>query len=76
VTREPLLTAAGITALVSAVLGALVAFGLDLTEDQRSAVLAIVAVLAPLAVGLTARGKVTPTADPRNEDGVPLMPQP
>lgn len=74
-TREPLLTAAGITALVTAVLGALVAFGLDLTANQTSAILGVVAVVAPLAVALLARGKVTPTADPRNDDGVPLTPQ-
>lgn len=72
--REPLLTAAGITAVVSALLGALVAFGLDLTDEQTSAVLAVVAVLAPLAVGLAARGKVTPSVDPRTDDGVPLRP--
>lgn len=64
-TREPLVTAATITALVTALIGVLVAFGIDLTDDQQKAVLGLVAVVAPLAVALFSRSKVTPVANPR-----------
>lgn len=58
--REPLVSVASITAAVGAVLTTLVAFGVDLTEDQQKALTGLVAVLAPLAVALWARRKVTP----------------
>lgn len=58
--REPLVTVATITALVAAVLGLLVSFGIDLTKDQQNAILAVAAVVAPLVVAAFARGKVTP----------------
>lgn len=72
--REPLLSVATVTAAVSAVLALLVAFGLDVTEDQQNAILGAVAVIAPIVVGLLARGKVTPVADPKAADGTPLQP--
>lgn len=72
--REPLLTTAGVTAVVAAILAVLFAFGLDLTADQTAAILGLVGVIAPLVVALVARGKVTPTADPRTDEGVPLVP--
>lgn len=59
-TREPLLTVASLTAAATALIGLLVAFGVDLTGDQQTAILAVVAVVAPVVVGLVARGKVTP----------------
>ena len=59
-TREPLITVATITAAVSAVLALLVAFGIDLTGEQQTAILGVVAVAAPLVVGVVARRKVTP----------------
>jgi hypothetical protein len=57
---EPLITVAALTALVAAIIACLVAFGVDLTEDQQKAVLGLVAVVAPLVVGFIARRKVTP----------------
>lgn len=72
--REPLLTTAGIAAIVSAIVALLVAFGLDLSEGQTAAILGVVSVLAPLIVGLLARRKVTPTSDPKTDDGAPLVP--
>lgn len=60
-TREPLFTIASATAIAAATLGALVAFGVPLTDDQQKAVLALVAVLAPLLVAVIARPTVTPT---------------
>lgn len=56
--KEPLITVATITALASAVLSALVAFGINLTEAQSTSILGLVAVAAPLAVAWFARGKV------------------
>ena len=56
--REPLWTVAGITAAVAAVLTLATSFGLDLTPDQHEALLATVAVGAPLAVAIFARGQV------------------
>lgn len=62
--REPLVTVATITALVAAILGLLVSFGIDLTKDQQNAILAVAAVVAPLVVAAFARGKVTPVNKP------------
>lgn len=64
-TREPLITTGTITAAVVALIALLVAFGLDLTDDQVSAILGVIAVAAPIVVALAARSKVTPVADPR-----------
>lgn len=69
-TREPLVTTAGVSALVTAILAVLVGFGLDLTDNQTAAILGLVAVLAPLVVAVVARRKVTPTADPDTDDGI------
>jgi hypothetical protein len=66
-TREPLVTAATVTALVTAVIGLVVAFGIDLSTEQQTAILGVVAVAAPLVVALFSRSKVTPVADPRTE---------
>ena len=57
---EPALTAGTITSAVTAVLSLLVAFGLGLTDDQQTAILGVVAVLAPLVVAIVTRPKVTP----------------
>ena len=53
--REPLLTVGGIVALVTATIGLLVAFGVDISQDQQVAILEVVAVAAPVAVALIAR---------------------
>lgn len=52
---EPVLTTASITAAVSAVIALLVAFGVDLTEAQTTAILGVVAVAAPLVTILARR---------------------
>ncbi len=61
---EPLLTIAGVTALVAALIAVGAAFGLPLTTDQQTAVLGLVAVVAPIVVGLVARRKVQPANPP------------
>lgn len=58
--REPLITVAGLTTLVTALLGLLVAFGVDLTDKQTGAILALAAAVGPWVVALVGRGRVTP----------------
>lgn len=60
-TNEPVLTVAGITAAVSALITLLVSFGLDLSDAQTNSILGVVAVVAPLVV-VYARKHVTPVA--------------
>lgn len=61
-TNEPLITVASITAGVTALLSLLVAFGLDLSGEQQTAILGVVAVVAPVVVALVTRPRVTPNA--------------
>lgn len=58
--REPVITAASIASIVSAVVALLVAFGLHLTKDQIAALMGLVGVVAPLVTAWVARGRVTP----------------
>jgi len=73
-TREPLISTATAVAVVTAVIALLVAFGVGLNDDQRTAILGFTAVAVPLVTALLARSKVTPTADPRNDAGDRLVP--
>jgi hypothetical protein len=58
--NEPLVTRATVTSAVTAILALLVAFGVDLSNEQRAAVLGIAAVVAPLVVAAITRHRVTP----------------
>lgn len=58
--REPAITVGTISAAVAAILALLVAFGLDVTEEQQTAILGVVAAIGPLVAGLLIRHKVTP----------------
>ena len=58
--REPAVTIGTITGIAAAVVALLVAFNIPLTQDQQVAVLGVVAVLAPVLVGLLTRPRVTP----------------
>lgn len=55
---EPLVSVGTITAAATAVVGLLVAFGLDLTDTQRTAILGVVGVLAPVVVAVWGRRRV------------------
>ncbi|MDQ3540481.1 MAG: hypothetical protein M3440_07310 [Chloroflexota bacterium] len=55
---EPARLIASITGGVAALIALLVAFGVDLTEDQKTAILGIVAVAAPIIAGLFIRQNV------------------
>ncbi len=57
---EPLVTVASITAGVAAIIALLVSFGIPVTPEQQTAILGVVAVVAPIVVALVARGRVTP----------------
>lgn len=59
--NEPLITVSVIVAIGAAIVGLLVAFGVPLTDEQKSAVTTAIIVAAPLLVAWIARGKVTPT---------------
>lgn len=72
--REPVLTAATLTAAVAAVIGLLVSFGLDVTQGQTEAILTAVGVVFPIVAGLLARSSVTPVDAPKNSAGIPLIP--
>ncbi len=54
---EPVLSAASIVTVATAILAALVAFGLPVSDDQQAAILTAIAVIAPVVLGLVARSK-------------------
>ena len=56
---EPVATTSLVTALVGALIALLVSFGVDISADQKVAILGFLAAAAPL-VGLLARRYVTP----------------
>lgn len=53
--HEPAAVISTITAAVAATLALLVAYGFDVTQEQREAILGITAVLAPIVAGLITR---------------------
>lgn len=56
---EPVVTTASITAGVTAAIALLVAFGVPVNDEQKVAIIGVVAVVAPLVVTV-ARRYVTP----------------
>lgn len=72
-TREPLAVRAAITAIVTALAHAAVSLGWIDTEAE-SAITAAIDTVGALVLVLWARRAVTPTADPRADDGTPLAP--
>ena len=71
-TREPLAIRAAIVAAVAALIDVAVAFGLDLSVDQVAALNAAVGLFATAVVVVWSRGAVTPVADPKDANGLPL----
>ncbi len=57
--------------LIQAVLALALSFGLKLTGDQVGAILAASAAVLSFAT----RTQVTPVANPKTNDGMPLVPQ-
>lgn len=74
--REPAAVFGAIGGLVAAVLGALVAFGVDLTNLQIGAILTVIAAIAPVATALGIRLKVFSPATHHREVEVALMTPP
>lgn len=60
-TVEPVVTIAGLQAVVAAGIKLATSFGLELTDTQQADMLAFYAVAAPLAFAVWARSKVSPT---------------
>lgn len=60
---EPSVVISTITAFLTAVVGALVAFGLDVSDEQQKAIIAVVAPTVGLIflIGFLIRGFVTPS---------------
>lgn len=48
--KEPALTVATVTAFVSAIIGLLVAFNIDITENQRDAILTVIGAAFPIII--------------------------
>ena len=69
---QPLVSAAAISSLVSAIIALLVSFGVPVTPEQNTAIMTFVAALIPWLMWFLAKNKVTALADPKDEDGQPL----
>lgn len=59
-------------AFVVALLGLATAFGLDFTDEQQAAIVAVVTIL--VGASEAAQTRTTPLADPHGRDGRPLAP--
>lgn len=59
--REPVLTAA-VTTAVLAVIGVLVAFGVNVSDTQTKAIVGLIVAVLPIVAGFVARSKVSPVA--------------
>lgn len=70
---SPVGWSATIVALLGAFLGVLVAAGVPISEELKIALLSFFATASPVLVWLLSRGRVTPLADPRDSNGVPLV---
>ena len=74
ISREPVLTAQSITALISAGMVMLVALNvIDLDDTQQAAIMAFAIAAVNIIAGVIARSWVTPLASPRAADGTPLV---
>ena len=56
--EEPAVSVGSITAAVTAVITLLVAYGADINQEQQTAILGVVAVIAPVIVGIVTRSRV------------------
>lgn len=61
--REPVITAASIAAIITAVVALLKSFGVPISDEQATALVGVVGVAAPLVAAFIARGKVTPVGE-------------
>lgn len=59
---EPAITIASLVALLGAVITLLVVFGIEVTDDQRDAIIAVATIGLPIVAGLVIRAKVVSPA--------------
>lgn len=72
--REPVINASTAAAGASVLLALLLAFGVDVSKEQTTAILGVVGFAAPILAAVFARKRVTPSADPRDSAGHELVP--
>ena len=72
--REPVVVINTITAIIETGIALAVAFGLALSPAQVGAIMAFVVAVATLVRALLVRPRVTPLADPKDDQGNPLQP--
>lgn len=70
--REPVIVVNSVITILEASLALGIAFGLTLSPEQKGAIIALVVAIGNLAAMLIARSQVTPSADPRDNQGNPL----
>ncbi len=74
--NEPVVTAASIASLISAIIILARSLGwLPLTDEQFQNLMTVVVLALPVMGALWARRKVTPLARPHDNDGFPLVRQ-
>jgi hypothetical protein len=72
--REPVAVTSALFAVIQAGITLMTVFGLvTLTPEQLAAILGFVTVLFALYNSVVVRGKVTPVADPRDDQGQSLV---
>lgn len=67
--NSPIITTATITAIASAMIGLLVAFGVRLTGEQQVAIMTAVSVVGPIIVAVAGHFTTTPLSNPKDRDG-------
>lgn len=70
---EPVITAASIAGLLSAGISFCRLMGwIALNDEQYNSLMLFIGMALPIGLGVWARSQVTPLADPKDTDGVPL----
>ncbi|GAA0591599.1 hypothetical protein GCM10010174_03290 [Kutzneria viridogrisea] len=72
--RHPAMAGGSVCALAAAVITLASSYGVPVTQDQHDALMTLVAILAPLAVGWWSSHRTTPHSDPRTRGGQRLVP--
>lgn len=76
ITNEPVVTAASIASLISAIIIFVRSMGwLPITDDQFANLMAVVAIALPIIGALIARRFVTPLSAPKDNEGHALVAQ-
>lgn len=75
--NEPVAVGSVVLALVQAIVGLLVAFNVNLTQEQQTAIFTLIAALmgVTVLVATVVRGNVTPTVNPKTKEKKKLVPE-